>query len=412
MGAWTMWHTLHRNIKIRLIISFLSAFVGNMVFPFMAMYFALSFGSVLAGSLLLINVLISASTGFIGGYLSDRIGRKPMMIVAQALGVGALTGMALANSPVWISPVFTFLMMVMQNFSSGMMHPAEEAMLIDVSTEANRRLMYSVSYWSTNLGMAAGTAIGGLFFHTYRFYLFLALCSASVIILGLIVFCMVEVYQQPESPRREHAPVRSLISHYSRVLSHRLFIVYCVGNLFVLSLEFQTTNYIAVHLEQRFQPVVLNAWLNLTSYTMISWMQIENTLIVVILALVILRITKYLSASSVLLIGLPIYSLGYAMQAFSTQWGLLAFAVLLASLGELMYVPASQSLLASLTSADSRASYMAVYSLVFQSGKLLGAAGIIIGAFLPPAAMAALFLLAGLTGMGCYLSVCRKKLQN
>ncbi|WP_100488335.1 MFS transporter [Sporolactobacillus pectinivorans] len=405
-----MLHSLHRNIRIRLIISFLSVCVSNMVFPFMAMYFAQAFGPALAGILLLMNVIISASASFVGGYLSDHFGRKPMMIIAQAIEIAAFAGMALANSGWWVSSVFTFLMMVVQNLSSGLMHPAEEAMLIDVSTEENRRLMYSINYWSTNFGMAAGAVIGGFFFGSYRFALFLVLTISSIIVLSLIILCMTEVYQRPESSIKGASPF-SILSHYSKVVADRVFILFCIGNLLVLSLEFQTTNYIAVHLEKSFKTITLNHWLSLDSYTMISWMRIENTLLVVILALIIAKWTKRCSAPSVFLIGLPIYSLGYAIQAFSNQWALLTFAVFFASIGELMYVPVSQSLIASLTKAKTRASYMAIYGFVFQGSKLFGAIGIIIGAFLPPVIMALLFLLAGLVGLCCYLKVYRQKSQ-
>lgn len=404
-----MLQSLHRNIKIRLIISFLSTFVSNMVFPFMAIYFFQAFGSLFAGILILMNVIISALAGMIGGYLSDRTGRKRIMVTAQIIEFATFSGMALANSNWWTSPLFTFCMMLIGNLAGGLMHPAEEAMLIDVSTEENRRLMYGINYWSTNLGMAGGAAIGGLFFSTYRFLLFLVLACASLIILSLIIFFMTEVYQRPDSPGKKKAASFSLFIHYGHVMTDRLFLLFCLGNLLVLSLEFQTTNYIAVHLEKAFKTIVFNNWFSLDSYSMISWMRIENTLLVVVLAFFISKSTRHFSASRVFLIGLPIYSLGYAFQAFSTQWVWLTAAVLLATIGELMYVPVGQTLLASLPKEESRASYMAVYGLVFQGAKLLGAVGIIAGAFLSPIAMAALFMLAGLAGMWCYLCVCRQR---
>ncbi|MEB2495081.1 MFS transporter, partial [Peribacillus frigoritolerans] len=50
MGFWSM----HRNIKIRIITSFLTRTVSTMIFPFMAIYFSVKLGSAIAGALLLI----------------------------------------------------------------------------------------------------------------------------------------------------------------------------------------------------------------------------------------------------------------------------------------------------------------------------------------------------------------------
>ncbi|GAY75225.1 multidrug resistance protein B [Sporolactobacillus inulinus] len=130
--------TLHPNIKIRLLTSFLSRFVGNMVFPFMAIYFASEFGTARTGLLLLINVFASIVTSFWGGFFSDRLGRKRVMVLAQLIQIIAFSLMTAANSPWLQSPVLTFLMMLVQSVSNGFMNPAAEAMLIDVSTKEKK----------------------------------------------------------------------------------------------------------------------------------------------------------------------------------------------------------------------------------------------------------------------------------
>ncbi|GEB78382.1 MFS transporter [Sporolactobacillus inulinus] len=399
-----MWRSLHPNLKIRLITSVMTIFVSDMIFPFMAMYFSQFFGATLAGFLLFINVIISVLSGFIGGYLSDRFGRKKIMVLAQMIKFLSLSGMTIANSQIWFSPLFTFLMLGVENVASGLMHPSEEAMLIDVSTDETRRFMYTINYWVTNLGMAAGAAIGGMFFNSHRFTLFLLVSAFSLVILGLIVFCIKEVYHQLKNIDKNI----SIYMHYLHVVNDKPFILFCIGSLLILSLECQSTNYIAVYLKKAFKPIIINHWFELDSYMMISWMRIENTLIVVFLTLIVTRFIKKYSAYSVLFVGLSIYSLGYAMQTLSIQWFGLVFAVLIASVGELMYVPISQSLLAALTKDKSRASYMAIYSSVFQVTKMFGALGIIIGSFLPSYIMGLIFFCVGLIGLKCYLKVGKK----
>ncbi|WP_198291584.1 hypothetical protein [Brevibacillus borstelensis] len=74
-------------------------------------------------------------------------------------------------------------------------------------------------------------------------------------------------------------------------------------------------------------------------------------------------------------------------------------AILVATIGELMYVPVRQTYLAEIVRAEARSSYMAVNGLVMQGAKAFGALGISVGAVLPSSAMAALYFLIGMAGL-------------
>jgi len=88
----------HPNIQIRIITSFLSRFVGTMIFPFMAIYFSVKLGQSIAGVLLIINILASVIVSFYGGYIADIVGRKKVMVISQIIQVFAFAVMAIANS--------------------------------------------------------------------------------------------------------------------------------------------------------------------------------------------------------------------------------------------------------------------------------------------------------------------------
>ncbi|MFD2695395.1 MDR family MFS transporter [Sporolactobacillus shoreicorticis] len=405
--------SLHRNIKIRLLTSFISRFVGNMVFPFMAIYFAKEFGTATAGFLLLLNVLTSLSVSFFGGYTSDRFGRKRVMISAQLIQIAAFSLMAAANSPWFLSPEITFIMMLLQSVSSGFMNPAAEAMLIDVSTNENRQFMYSMNYWSVNLSIAAGTIIGGLYFNRYRFMLFIILALTSIVVFVLLAFFMNE-------NRRHHVRnnqtatvaqfIKDMGKSYQTVMTNRRFLVFCLAHLLILSLEFQMNNYIAIRLSREFHSVIWNR--NVDGLTLLSWLRVENTVFIVVFTLVVNQWMKHYRPNHVLFTGLVLYSSGYITLAFSNHWLLLFLMIIVSSLGELMYVPNCQTMLASMAQERVRGTYMAVYGLVFQGAKIFGSLGVIIGAFLPSYGMAALFSLFSCAGIYCFYQSIHMKQQK
>ncbi|MCM3081484.1 MFS transporter [Brevibacillus invocatus] len=162
---------LHPNIRIRIVTSFLTRVVGTMIFPFMAIYFSDKLGQALAGFLLFMSIIAQILTSFYGGYIADRWGRKKVLVYGQLIQCGAFSIMALANSPLLDSAWLTFAMMLVQSASNGLINPAADAMLIDVSTKENRTFMYSISYWASNLSIAmylgALLYIGGYAITTY-----------------------------------------------------------------------------------------------------------------------------------------------------------------------------------------------------------------------------------------------------
>lgn len=401
---------LHRSIQIRILTSFLSRAVGTMIFPFMGIYLTAKLGQGLAGILLMATVAIQIIGSFYGGYLADKQGRKTVMVYTQAIQLGAFLLMTLANSPFLDSAWLTFAMLAVQSAASGMMGPAQDAMLIDVSTEENRAFMYSISYWASNLSIAIGAMAGGLLFASHRFELFVALSLVGLVTLLLTIFLIEESYIPPAKAATETSRIRkssfftNIAQSYKLVLSDRRFLLYSLGGLLIFSLERQTSNYVAVRLGNEFSPRLLSLGnlfsFELTGIRMLSLIQLENTLLVVGFAILATKLVNRFKLDLRLLYGGGLlYTLGYSVLGFTNSLPLILIAVMLATAGELVHVPIRQSFLAELVDRDARSSYMAINGLLFQGSKLVGALGISIGAVLPSGAMAGLFLLMGLAGL-------------
>ncbi|MED1645545.1 MFS transporter [Brevibacillus agri] len=399
---------LHPNIRIRIVTSFLTRLVGMMIFPFMAIYFSARLGQALTGVLLSLTICAQILLGFYGGYLADRWGRKKVMAYGQGAQCVAFVVMTIANSPWLDSAWLTYAMMLLQSASNGMISPAADAMLIDVSTRENRPFMYSINYWASNLSIAIGSILGGLLFATHRFELLLVLTLVSLFTLYMIVVRMQESFfpQNDGAARVSFAGTRVILDvmrSYRQVLTDRLFLLFSLGGLFLFSLEFQTANYVAVRLAQEFpvQHIRLFDWfaLELTGVKMFSLIQVENTILVVLLSLFITRLIQHGKEASSMYAGGLLYISGYAVILYSNSLVIIMAAALIATLGELIHVPTRQTYLAQIVRDDARSSYMAVNGLVLQGAKIMGAVGITLGAILPSYLMALLFFLLGVAGL-------------
>ncbi|MFF0830569.1 MDR family MFS transporter [Brevibacillus sp. NPDC003359] len=396
---------LHPNIRIRIVTSFLTRLVGNMIFPFMAIYFSAKLGPAITGLLLVLAVCAQILMGFYGGYLADRWGRKKVMVYGQWIQCLGLFIMMAANSPWLDSALLTFAMMLVQNASNGMINPAADAMLIDVSTKENRTYMYGINYWSNNLSIALGSVVGGLLFATHRFELLLALTAISFFTLVIISLCLKESYQpKPMNPVGTGTGIlQDMVASYKLVMTDRRFILFSLSGMLIFAPEFQTPNYIAVRLAQEFTPQSFSLFdwfsVELTGIKIFSLIQLENTLLVVLFSLAVTKLIGHLKEAPALYISGLMYIAGYSLIMYSNSLIVILVAVLISTLGELIHAPIRQTYLAQIVKDDLRSSYMAVNGLVVPGARILGAVGITLGAVLPSYLMALLIFSLGIVGV-------------
>ncbi|OZI13646.1 MFS transporter [Bacillaceae bacterium SAS-127] len=391
---------LHKSIQLRLASSFLAISVGSMIFPFMAIYFANYVGGVLAGILLLINTIISIITTLYGGYLSDRIGRKKILVFGEALIVISFAFMAIANSPILSSVWLTFIMMLVNSFANGLIRPASDAMLIDVSTPEDRKYMYSVSYWITNLSVMIGSIIGGLFFKTHLFEMFLVITFISLIPFVIVTFFISESFKPSIETVKERSVLTNLYNSYKKVISDRVFMFFTYASIFLFSIMNQITNYIAVRLDQEFSIMQINLWkfndIYIDGLRMASIINLENTIVVLVISIMSIKLLKKYNSDSIFYLGIILFVGGISVITISNSLWVILVATLIFSVGELLYVPMRQTLLADIVNEQARSSYMAINSLSIQMGRISGSLGIILGAIIGSWGMSVLYIVLGI----------------
>ncbi|WP_336759521.1 MFS transporter [Paenibacillus sp. USHLN196] len=386
---------LHPNIRIRIITDFFTDLTQKSIIPFMAIYLSVQIGAGLAGLLLTVNIVASMIIGLWAGYWSDRIGRKKLMVIAQTLQVVALLGLAIANSPWMDSIIVTCLMFLLSSLSSGITVPIANAMIIDVSSEYERHYVYGLQYWTTNIAVTFGALMGGLFFESFRFLLFSLVCIESMITLFILVFMIRETMDKRVLGYGDAPIQRNILKTYWAVFQDKRFMIFFTATVLAVSLEFQLDKYIAVRLKGEFTSQLFG--LDLSGLHMFSLIMVINTVMVALVAIPFSRWIGRFQSRSIMTVGMLLYTAGFTVLAFSNWAWLLISSAILLTIGELMYAPVRQVMLAGMIPDSNRAAYMAADGLSYNVAALLGSLGLSIGAFLPSYAMAVLY---GLMGLG------------
>ncbi|MGP4082589.1 MDR family MFS transporter [Pseudalkalibacillus sp. R45] len=394
----------HKNIKIRIVETFMSGFVGSMIFPFMSIYLAVHFGTKMAGLLLLFNVFIGLGNNFIGGYFAEQFGRKKIMLFAEIFRFVAFFIMMICNSPWFFSPIITFMMMTVNSICWGLARPANQAMLIDVSTPEQRKLMYSITFWASNLSIAIGGILGAFLFRDYLFELFLALSFVTAIIVVLVAFFISESYAPVSTVLTPQEHVLQLFSSYQKVLQDRLFVLYVIAGVLILSMEFQLMNYVGIRLSEEMPTQQFLFW-NIDGVQAMGFLRSENTILVVLMALFATRLIEPFKDKSVLVWSCFFFTIGYGVIAYSNNMTLLLIMMVVLTVGEVCRVPIEQSYMASIPPKDARSSYMAFDGLKYNLAMFIVSITVTLGAILPTVVMAILITAIGLTGTLIYFFI-------
>lgn len=390
------WKDYPQNIKVRLITSFFNRAIGSSVMPFMALFFAQHKGAVWAGIFLAITVIISFFINFIGGYISDRFPRKKIIITtsaSSALMFGLMT-ISLLPAQKWI--LLFAISYVIFTITSSLGRPAVHAIIIDSTTPENRKSVYAFDYWLVNLAMAIGAALGGLLYVNHQLELFITLTIVSISLPLAYGKWLQDTRVKLLEKKHENIFI-DLFHNYKVAFQDKPFVMVVAGSMFILAAELSLNSYIGVRLAEEFKSVFIGNF-EVAGVRMLSFLNIENMLMVVALTFFVTKMTDKFSPRKMLLLGLLLYSAGYTIVTSANVWYVLILFNAIATIGELIYSPITNAEKANMMPEDKRGSYSAFANLGFNGADLIARGAIVLGAFLVPTMMSVylgLILMAG-----------------
>lgn len=129
----------------------------SMCYPFVAVYLSrrTDMSLEMIGLLVGMGALASTFGGFFGGVLSDRFGRKHVMLASLAVSSAFYVAYGVTTLP-WLLMAF----MLLFGFCGTFFDPVSRALMSDLTPPELRGAMFSLRYWAINAGYALGPMIG------------------------------------------------------------------------------------------------------------------------------------------------------------------------------------------------------------------------------------------------------------
>ncbi|HET9420656.1 MAG TPA: MFS transporter [Nocardioides sp.] len=318
----------------------------------------------------------------VGGYLTDRIGRR-WTIVSSAVPTAGLTAAVPFLGPFPMIVVVVGLIGV----TSQVYRPAAAAVLIDsVSTDRQRLAAFGVFRFAMNIGAALGGVIGGVLASSSYVELFLANAIACLLF-GLVMAVLLREAPQPRPDEPDEEAPAERAAGYRQALADRTLVRFLVMIVVAEFLYIQHSVGLPLH--------VSDVGLSARDFGLLIGL---NGLVVLVLELPITGVVSRYRLEYVLAIGNLLIGLGLALTGFMTSMGLLAVTVLIWTLGEMMSTSVAQAYLGSLSPPHLVGRYQGLYGVAYTLGT---GAGPLIGGAVYAIAPWALWAMVAAAGLLC-----------
>ena len=332
--------------------------LGGFVVPFLTLYLTARRAIPISQAGLMVAFFGAGSfiSQLSGGELTDRLGRRPVMLMSFFITPVFMIALGLARNIVLIS-ISIFIV----GFFTDLYRPAVGAAIADLVPPESRTRAYGYNYWAINLGAAVAPVLAGLMAR-YNYLILFVADALTTAIFGFIVLFGIRETRPAEAHHASHASLGGRISQLKRAPILLIFsfltlffgMIYAQG-YFGLPLDMKGHG---LGPDQYGAAIAVNGFLIILMTIPISnmarkWPRFETV-----------------AAAAVLL------GLGFGFTALASNLPLFALSVAIWTLGEIAATSVAPTIIADLSPIELRGLYQGIFGaawgLAFFIGPILG----------------------------------------
>jgi len=362
-----IYYRFEPGVWVVAVIQFFTVIGFSICMPFLCLYLHQDRGlsMTLVGIILLAAGLCSAISQALGGALSDRFGRRPILLMAALVSIFLYSGLAVLigiSAPVWAITIAYIAGRSVLTIT----RPVISAMVADFTSKERLTEAYGILRIGANIGWAAGPAIGGYLATFVPYGWLFGIPALTCGIVSLIVFFFIR-----ESSSRVGRSVgfRSMLPP----ADNRAFLVFTMVSLLTFIVAGQLVSTLSIFAVDRVGFSTAQYGLLLTL----------NGLIVIFFQYPMTLAIRQLAKFRALMLGSLLYGFGYLFLGWITQFGWALGAMAIITAGEIIHSPVTLSVIGELSPQDQRGRYMGLFgvseTIGMSIGPLLG--GILLDAF-------------------------------
>ncbi|MFF3862245.1 MDR family MFS transporter [Streptomyces sp. NPDC002209] len=328
--------------------------LGAFVATFLTLYLTVDRGysASFAGLVVALHGLGGVISSLVAGVMTDRLGRRPTLMAAQASTAFSVALLGFMQHPAAIAAVALLVGM-----TSNASRPAVQAMMADIVRPEDQVRAFALNYWAINLGFAVSATAAG-FVAEYS-YLAGFLGEAA-----LTLVCAVLVYvklpeSRPERTAAQKAAAEPEIGLGTVLRDGRFMGV--VGLSFLISLIFMQGSFGL--------PLAMGrGGFSAGDYGLVI---AANGLLIVLLQIPVTRFIEKGEPQKLLVVSALLAGYGFGLTAFAGSVWSLGLTVCVWTLAEIINSPTQMGLVARLSPLHGRGRYQGMYTMSWAVASLL-----------------------------------------
>ncbi|MEV6577565.1 MFS transporter [Streptomyces sp. NPDC051582] len=328
--------------------------LGAFVATFMTLYLTVDRGysASFAGLVVALHGLGGVVSSLGAGVMTDRLGRRPTMLAAQASTAFSVALLGFMEHPAAIAAVALLVGM-----TSNASRPAVQAMMADIVRPEDRVRAFALNYWAINLGFAVSATVAG-FVAEYS-YLAGFLGEAALTLLCAVLVFVKLPESRPERTAAERAVAEPEIGLGTVLRDGRFMGV--VGLSFLISLIF-TQGAFGL-------PLAMGAGgFSTADYGMVCAV---NGVLIVLVQIPVTRFIEKGDPQKLLVVSALLAGYGFGLTAFAGSVWSLGLTVLVWTLAEIINSPTQMGLVARLSPLHGRGRYQGMYTMSWAVASLV-----------------------------------------
>lgn len=340
------------------LVVFIDRLGGFMLYPFFALYLTKKFaiGMSTVGILFAVFSISGMLGSALGGALTDRVGRKGVIIASLLLSSLSALGMGFAPT----LAVFIAVSAIVGTLAN-IGGPAEEAVVADLLPPDKRAEGYGIIRVVFNIAVIIAPPIAGVLVSFSYLTLFIVDAIISVIAAGVVFIALPET-KPAAQPGVKPETLKQTFSGYGQVLRDVPFLLF-IGVTVLMTLVYMnmgTTLGVFLRDQRGLQEIGYGTILSI------------NAIIVVVLQFWVTHKLEKYKPFLMMAIGTFLYAIGFAMYGIVTGFALFVTAMVIITIGEMVVAPFQQSIVAGFAPEDMRGRYMAVSGLTWSIAFTIG----------------------------------------
>jgi len=331
----------HPIVWVLLIGTAFSRGSAFMTLPFLSIYLSrhTDASPIIIGVTVGMSPLMATIGGFIGGHLSDRFGRKPIMLSAVLTLAFVYFGFTVAENQIWF-----IVLNALNGLCNSFFEPTAQALMADLTAQKNRMKVYSLRYTAMNIGASAGPLLGAYLANTSA-QLSFAITGTTYLLYGFILLWLMSKLMHTDEDQ-----VKKKVSFMDafRIIKTDKALRYLITGIILINIGYvQMDSNLPQFLEKSLEDGVI----------IFSVLLTINAVMVVLLQMPLSHYAEKFSLMQAMVVGAIFIAAGLIGFSFVSGWTTAILAIVLLTIGEILIFPSNSMMMDQLAPEHLRGTY-------------------------------------------------------